>query len=343
VRVEIDDHAGASLSYDADPGEWSNGKTPPFGGARSRFESWLPSSTSPIFEVQIQVRGRVPELGSIRWVREHTFVPRRLPFNEAQARDAIARARNWTEALALLGYRNAGGNHATVKKYAALWDIPTDHFDPKAAILDALACGTRNRKVPLDQILVQDSRYSRNHLKDRLFAEGLKQRSCETCGQGELWRGRRISLILDHVNGVPNDNRIENLRILCPNCAATLDTHCGRNLPRERSCVGCGETFTPRTIRQRYCSFPCFSAIRIRDAGKLSPSSALGIPAPTRRKVERPPYEQLIREIEETSYLAVGRKYGVSDNAVRKWVQFYERERARLALDGGQLALGMAA
>ncbi len=152
-----------------------------------------------------------------------------------------------------------------------------------------------------------------------------------------------MSLILDHVNGIPNDNRLENLRIVCPNCAATLDTHCARNLPRVRNCVGCGYEFPPRTIHHRYCSFDCFTATRTRNAGRLGPSSTLGIPAPTRRKVERPPYEQLIREIEETSYLAVGRKYGVSDNAVRKWVQFYERERARLALDGGQLALGMAA
>ena len=50
---------------------------------------------------------------------------------------------------------------------------------------------------------------------------------------------------------------------------------------------------------------------------------------PDKRKVERPPYKQLLREIEESSFVAVGRKYGVSDNAIRKWVRFYERERAR--------------
>ena len=140
-----------------------------------------------------------------------------------------------------------------------------------------------------------------------------------------------MSLILDHINGVPNDHRIENLRIVCPNCAATLDTHCARNLPRERKCVGCEAVFSPRTIQQRYCSFRCFTSVRVRDAGKLSPSSTLGIPQASRRKVGRPPYEQLLREIDETSYLAVGRKYGVSDNAVRKWVRFYERERERLS------------
>jgi transposase-like protein len=57
------------------------------------------------------------------------------------------------------------------------------------------------------------------------------------------------------------------------------------------------------------------------------------------RKVERPPYDQLLREIEETSYLAVGRKYGVSDNAIRKWVLWYEREAERCRLEG-QLANG---
>lgn len=54
-----------------------------------------------------------------------------------------------------------------------------------------------------------------------------------------------------------------------------------------------------------------------------------GVARPQSRRVERPPYAQLIREIEETSYLAVGRKYGVSDNAIRKWVRQYERELER--------------
>lgn len=54
------------------------------------------------------------------------------------------------------------------------------------------------------------------------------------------------------------------------------------------------------------------------------------------RKVERPPYEQLLKEIEETSYLAVGRKYGVSDNAIRKWIRFHKREQERLEREAAQ-------
>ncbi|MGC1853729.1 MAG: hypothetical protein WA687_14995 [Solirubrobacterales bacterium] len=59
-----------------------------------------------------------------------------------------------------------------------------------------------------------------------------------------------------------------------------------------------------------------------------------GVPVPDARKVKRPPYEQLLDEIETTSYSAVGRNYGVSDNAVRKWVRFYERQREREAAEG---------
>ena len=54
-----------------------------------------------------------------------------------------------------------------------------------------------------------------------------------------------------------------------------------------------------------------------------------GDPHPERRKVERPPYDVLVRELAATSYLAVGRKFGVSDNAVRKWVRWYEAGQAR--------------
>jgi len=137
-----------------------------------------------------------------------------------------------------------------------------------------------------------------------------------------------MSLVLDHINGVSNDNRIENLRMVCANCAATLDTHCGRNLPRERVCPGCGESFIPRNIRHRYCSQKCW--------GRINAQTLRGVPLPGTRKVERPTYEQLMADVSSMSFLAVGRKYGVSDNAIRKWIRWYEYEQERALVESGE-------
>jgi hypothetical protein len=245
------------------------------------------------------------------------FVPRRPRFTEEELREAIAASLTYSDALRRLQLRTAGGNHRTLQKYVRIWDISVEHFDPDAARIKSLARGA----VPLHEVLVENSTYSRGHLKERLYAEGIKQRRCQLCGQDELWRGTRMSLILDHINGVANDNRLENLRIVCPNCAATFETHCGRRNRRPTlvvRCPDCDAEFVPKDSRQRYCSRACGQ--RRRDQPRHRG------PFPERRKVERPPYDQLMREIAETNWSAVGRKYGVSDKAVRKWVRWYERE-----------------
>jgi hypothetical protein len=133
-------------------------------------------------------------------------------YTEADAREAIAKSKSWSAALRRLGYCPTGGNPKTLKKYAELWGISTEHFDPYAGLMERI----RPAKRPL----------------------GGTRRMSES-----------------------HDQR--------------------------------------------------------------------GIPRPETRKADRPPYEQLLDEVQAAGYSAVGRKYGVSDNAVRKWVHFYERQRER--------------
>jgi hypothetical protein len=244
------------------------------------------------------------------------FVPGIGPrYSEDEARQAIAVSYSWAEALRRLGMCRSGNAWRVLKKYAAVWGIPTEHFDPHHHHRGAIP----SRARPIEDVLVEGSTYNRGHLKKRLFDEGLKQRYCELCGQGEEWRGEKMSLILDHVNGVGNDNRLENLRIVCPNCAATLDTHCGRasRLERLRTCGLCGIDFEARFAAQRFCSRVCGTR------------ADRGVPRYDSRKVDRPPYARLKREVAAMGWSAVGRRYGVSDNAVRKWVRWYENEMAR--------------
>jgi hypothetical protein len=241
------------------------------------------------------------------------FVP---AYTEQEAREAIGASLSYAATLRRLGLCASGGNAQTLRRWAERWAIATDHFDPYAGS----AAASRARGRPLEEILAVDSTYARSSLRKRLWSSGLKPRHCEMCGQDELWRGRPMGLILDHINGVRDDNRLENLRIVCPNCAATLDTHCGRKNRRdlERTCARCSATFRPNRPEQRFCSTAC--GIRY-PRGDGSPNLKL-------RRVERPPHDVLLRAVAELGYSAVGRRYGVSDNAVRKWVRQYERERA---------------
>jgi HNH endonuclease len=168
---------------------------------------------------------------------EHT-----APFSEEDLRTAISQGLCWADALRYLGYEVKGHNYRTVQKWTRLWGISTDHFDPMARTLRS----TTTRQPPLKDVLVEHSSYKRATLKRRLIKDGIKLPVCEMCGQGQFWKERPMSLVLDHINGVPDDNRLENLRIVCPNCNATLDTHCGRNTPRQRVCPGCNQTFAPQ-------------------------------------------------------------------------------------------------
>ena len=160
----------------------------------------------------------------------------------------VSKSTSVADALRHIG-RHGGGMHRQLKQYLHLYQIDTSHFDPMSARVNALK-ESHAKKASTDSLLVENSSFSRTHLKDRLYREGLKTRLCEICGQGEDWHGKHMSLILDHINGVYNDNRLENLRIVCPNCNATLDTHGGKNQEKKEKSVKVKSSYrTPTKIQ----------------------------------------------------------------------------------------------
>ena len=95
-------------------------------------------------------------------------------------------------------------------------------------------------KYSLSDVLVKDSTYPRHSLKKRILDEGLIQYICKVCGLGPTWNEKPMTLILDHVNGVRNDNRLENLRFVCSNCDSQLDTYKARNRTRKATVESVG-------------------------------------------------------------------------------------------------------
>jgi transposase-like protein len=137
---------------------------------------------------------------------------------------AVAASDSVSDLSRRLGYTPNGGVHRLLTGHIRRLGLDTSHF-----------VGTRwpttrpelVRKRPLSEILVAGSTCGTSNLRRRLIREGLKPAHCEECGLAE-WRGVPLPLHLDHVNGDHTDNRLENLRILCPNCHAVTDTWCRR-------------------------------------------------------------------------------------------------------------------
>lgn len=86
----------------------------------------------------------------------------------------------------------------------------------------------KRQPTPIDQILVENGRFTSKYVKDRIIADGIKPYVCEICGIDE-YNDKPITLQLHHCNGVYNDHRIENLQILCPNCHSQTDNYAGKN------------------------------------------------------------------------------------------------------------------
>jgi len=205
--------------------------------------------------------------------------------DDALLKEVISESTTLSEVLNKLKLPTQGNNYKTIKKYIKLYNIDISHFKRNDITKPF------NIRKDINYYLREDFECSTSHLKKRLYEEGLKLHKCEICGQDENWYGKKMSLILDHINGKNNDNRLENLRIVCPNCNATLDTHC-------RGFKG----LIDKKNRKGYNS-------RINS-----------------RKVERPNLEIILNDVKILGYLGTGRKYGVSDNAIRKWIKCYETD-----------------
>lgn len=123
-------------------------------------------------------------------------------------------------ALGLLG---EGGNYRTIRGAIARYGIETGHL--KGRHWNKGGRGWTSRRTALSEVLVQGRYYPSYTLRKRLVAAGLREDRCQLSGWDQRAADGRRPRELDHVNGDPMDNRLENLRILCPNCHSLQPTH----------------------------------------------------------------------------------------------------------------------
>lgn len=154
-------------------------------------------------------------------------MPKILKYNDNDVFKAIAENYSIAGVLRSLDLIAAGGNYKTINKFIKDKNVNTDHFTGQGHLKGK--SHNWSPKKDLKDILVEGCDYNSSNLRKRLIQEGYKDEMCESC-QGKEWQGHKIPLELDHINGIHTDNRIENIRLICPNCHALTPTYRGKNI-----------------------------------------------------------------------------------------------------------------
>ena len=220
-------------------------------------------------------------------------------YSKEELEQIVSQSNCLNEVIDKIGYStHSGDNHKTVRNRLEKYQIDTSHF--------RVTTGLVLRSD--EEVFTEDSKVSQHCLRNRVLNNQTFPYVCSICGQLPEWNGKQLPLILDHINGKNHDNRIENLRWVCPNCNQQLPTTGSRNiyynqkhLKKKYYCKCCGKEISSSS-KSGYCK-------------SCAKRKFYGTP-----DINRDELKQLIRS---TSFLDIGKRYGISDNAIRKWCKKY--------------------
>lgn len=197
-----------------------------------------------------------------------------------------------------LGYKSTSDDvYNLVKKELNYRKINLDNFNLK---------NIKKTKLKEEDILKENSNVDQSTLRKYILKNNLIEYKCSICSLPPLWNNKPLSLTLDHINGKNNDNRIENLRWVCPNCDRQLPTFGGKNQKKKikNFCINCGKEISKYAIRCNQCSYNYSKNTKFKEYQ-------------FKKKIIWPDKEELLKMIDETNWEETGRKLGVTSNAIR--------------------------
>lgn len=223
-------------------------------------------------------------------------------YTKKELEQIVQQSSSLKEVIDKLGYKtHSGNNNETVKRRLKEYQIDISHFK------------TLQKTIRTEEnVFVENSTASQATLR-RWYKKGeYTSYECSICKLPPLWQNKELTLILDHKDGNNHNNKLENLRWVCPNCNQQLETtghtkfHTQKQLTKKYYCCDCGKEISKNAERCISC------AAKNRAAKELFLSR-----------------EELKKLIRTKSFSEIGRLYNVSDNAVRKWCDKYNLPRKK--------------
>lgn len=146
--------------------------------------------------------------------------------SDEQFVELLKKSSTISEVLFKLGYTVKGNSWGYSQVKRRMDDLNLDYsiFKGKSAVIKT----NKLNNVKKEDILKENCKHQRIVLRRYIIKNNLIPYKCAICGCTE-WQGKTLSLELDHINGINNDNRLENLRFLCPNCHSQTSTYGSRN------------------------------------------------------------------------------------------------------------------